>query len=265
MSPTVTAPLLSLQDVTKRYPGPDGQTALDGVSLDVAPGETVGLVGESGSGKSTLARIALGLLAPDRGTVRFEGQDPFRLRGRPARAVRAGLQFVPQNPGGSLNPSLRAGSSVAFALAVHGTPRRERRAAVAALFEQVGLDPALARRFPRRLSGGQQQRVAIARALATRPRLVVCDEPTSALDQGVQSRIVDLLTELQAATGVACLFISHDLAVVRHLTDRVCVLRQGRLVEQGPTAELWDAPRHPYTRALLAAATADRPAAPTQH
>ncbi|WP_042436954.1 ABC transporter ATP-binding protein [Streptacidiphilus albus] len=260
----MTAPLLSLQNVTKRYPGADGRTALDGVGLEVAPGETVGLVGESGSGKSTLARIALGLLAPDLGTVRFEGRDPFRLRGRSARAVRSGLQFVPQNPGGSLNPSLRAGSSVAFALAVNGTPRRERREAVAALFEQVGLDPALARRFPRGLSGGQQQRVAIARALATRPRLVVCDEPTSALDQGVQLRIIDLLTELQTTTGVAYLFISHDLAVVRHLADRVSVLRQGRVVEQGPTAELWEAPRHPYTRALLAAATADRPAAPTQ-
>ncbi|GJF27935.1 dipeptide/oligopeptide/nickel ABC transporter ATP-binding protein [Kitasatospora sp. NE20-6] len=250
--PADGTPLLSVDKATKRY---GSETALDGVSLTVAPGETVGLVGESGSGKSTLARLALGLLAPDGGTVRFAGHDPYRLRGRRDRAVRARLQFVPQHPRGSLNPALRAGEAVASALRLHGTPRGERAEGVARLLRQVGLDPALARRYPRELSGGQLQRVAVARALATRPDLVVCDEPTSALDRSVQARLLDLLTELQESQGLAYLFISHDLAVVRHLAHRVLVLRRGRVLEEGPAADLWDAPAHPYTRALLDAAT----------
>ncbi|MFF1874520.1 ABC transporter ATP-binding protein [Kitasatospora herbaricolor] len=258
---TGRAPLLAVEQAVKRYPG--GHLALDGVSLRIAAGGATGLVGESGSGKSTLARLVLGLLAPDAGTVRFAGHDPYRLRGRSARAVRARLQFVPQNPRGSLNPALRAGEAVAFALRVHGTPRPERAERVAALFRQVGLEPGLARRRPRELSGGQLQRVAIARALATGPDLVVCDEPTSALDRGVQARVVDLLTELRERTGLAYLFISHDLAVVRHLAEHVLVLRHGRVVEEGPAATLWDAPADPYTRALLAAATGrTAPAAP---
>ncbi|MEU3569687.1 ABC transporter ATP-binding protein [Kitasatospora sp. NPDC036755] len=254
-----TAPLLVLDAVGKRY---GGQTALDGVSLALAPGETVGLVGESGSGKSTLARLALGLLAPDTGTVRFAGRDPHRLRGRADRALRGRLQFVPQHPRGSLNPSLRAGEAVAFALRLHGTPRAERGEAVARLFDRVGLEPALAARYPRELSGGQLQRVAVARALATGPDLLVCDEPTSALDRGVQARLLDLLTELRERTGLAYLFISHDLAVVRHLAHRVLVLRDGRVVEEGPADRLWDSPAHPYTRALLDAATGTAPSAP---
>jgi ABC-type glutathione transport system ATPase component len=249
----MTVPLLALENVTKGYRS--GSLALDRVTLTVSPGRTTGLVGESGSGKSTLARLALGLLAPDGGTVRFDGHDPYRLSGRSARAVRAGLQFVPQHPGRSLNPALRAGTAVSFALAAHGTPRRDRVDAVAALFRQVGLDPALARRYPRELSGGQLQRIAVARALATRPRLVVCDEPTSALDRGSQTQVLDLLVRLQAESSLGYLFISHDLAVVRRLADRVTVLRQGRVVEEGPTADVWNAPGHPYTRALLAAAT----------
>lgn len=256
-APTATAspaPLLTLDAVTKGYRA--GSLALDRVTLSVTPGRTTGLVGESGSGKSTLARLALGLLAPDSGTVRFDGHDPYRLRGRAARGVRAGLQFVPQHPGRSLNPALRAGTAVSFALAAHGTPRRDRADAVAELFRQVGLDPALARRYPRELSGGQLQRIAVARALATRPRVVVCDEPTSALDRGSQTRVLDLLVRLQAESALGYLFISHDLAVVRQLADRMTVLRQGRVVEEGPTADLWTAPAHPYTRALLAA-TAD--------
>ncbi|MCU7822012.1 ABC transporter ATP-binding protein [Kitasatospora sp. DSM 101779] len=251
-----SAPLLQVDKVTKHFAG---RPAVQQVSLSVAAGETLGLVGESGSGKSTLARLALGLLAPDAGTVRFAGQDPYRLRGRTGRSLRARLQFVPQHPRGSLNPALRVGEAVAFALRLHGTARRERPEAVAALFRQVGLEPGLARRFPRELSGGQLQRVAVARALATGPDLVVCDEPTSALDRSVQARLLDLLTGLQESNGLAYLFISHDLAVVRHLAHRVLVLRQGRVLEEGPAAELWDAPAHPYTRALLEAATG-RPA-----
>ncbi|MFF7990622.1 ABC transporter ATP-binding protein [Kitasatospora xanthocidica] len=250
------SPLLTLEAVGKRY---GDRAALDGVSLAVAPGQTVGLVGESGSGKSTLARLALGLLAPDTGTVRFAGRDPYRLRGRADRALRGRLQFVPQHPRGSLNPSLRAGEAVAFALRLHGTPRAEQAAAVAGLFERVGLEPALAARYPRELSGGQLQRVAVARALATGPSLLVCDEPTSALDRAVQARLLELLTELRERTGLAYLFISHDLAVVRRLADRVLVLRHGRVVEEGPADRLWDSPEHPYTRALLDAATGAAP------
>ncbi|MEU6971825.1 ABC transporter ATP-binding protein [Kitasatospora aureofaciens] len=252
-----TTPLLTLDAVGKRY---IGRTALDGVSLSVAPGETVGLVGESGSGKSTLARLALGLLAPDSGSVRFEGRDPYRLRGRADRPLRGRLQYVPQHPRGSLNPSLRAGEAIAFALRLHGTPRAERAAAVARLLTQVGLEPGLAARHPRELSGGQLQRVAVARALATGPSLLVCDEPTSALDRSVQARLLDLFTELRERTGLAYLFVSHDLAVVRHLAHRVLVLRHGRVVEEGPAERLWDSPAHPYTRALLEAATGSAPA-----
>ncbi|MFE2326345.1 ABC transporter ATP-binding protein [Streptomyces sp. NPDC059385] len=243
--------LLRLDGVTKRYPR--GPLAVAGVSLRVTRGQTVALVGESGSGKSTLARLALGLLAPDAGTVRFDGRDPHRLRGAAGRRVRARLQFVPQQPRGSLNPALRAGEAVAFALRVHGTPRQDRPAIVADLFRQVGLDPELARRHPRQLSGGQVQRVAIARALATGPDLIVCDEPTSALDTTVQAQVLDLLTDLQVRLGLAYLFISHDLAVVRRLAHRVVVLRAGQVVEEGVGQALWSSPRHPYTRALLAA------------
>ena len=257
--------LLSLDQVVKRYPGGGtGRAAVDGVSLSVVRGETLGLVGESGSGKSTLARLALGLAAPDAGTVRFDGHDPCRLRGRAVRSVRARLQFVPQNPAGSLNPALRVGTAVTFALSALGTPRAERADRTAELFRQVGLDPALSRRRPRELSGGQLQRVAIARALATGPELVVLDEPTSALDRSVQAQLLDLLTNIQQTARAAYLFISHDLAVVRHLADRVAVLRDGRVVEHGPAEQVWDSPTHPYTQALLAASTsvAIRPVAP---
>jgi len=256
--PTTAAPvaLLSVDQVVKRYPGGGtGRPAVDGVSLSLVRGETLGLVGESGSGKSTLARLALGLAAPDAGTVRFDGHDPCRLRGRAVRSVRARLQFVPQNPSGSLNPALRVGTAVTFALSAFGTPRAERADRTAELFRQVGLDPALSHRRPRELSGGQLQRVAIARALATGPELVVLDEPTSALDRSVQAQVLDLLMHLQNTTGAAYLFISHDLAVVRHLADRVAVLRDGRVVEHGAAEQVWDSPTHPYTQALLAAST----------
>ncbi|MFI0898391.1 ABC transporter ATP-binding protein [Streptomyces sp. NPDC020983] len=248
----MTSPLLVLDRVVKHHPG--GRLGLGGVSLSVAPGETVGLVGESGSGKSTLARLALGLLAPDSGTVRFAGRDPRRQRGREGREARAQLQYVPQQPGGSLNPALRAGHGVDLALRCRGVPRGERPARTAELLRQVGLDPALADRRPRELSGGQAQRVAIARALAAGPRLLVCDEPTSALDPRAQEQVLGLLAGLRARGGLACLFISHDLGVVRLLADRVVVLREGAVVEQGPAEELWAGPRHPYTRALLDAA-----------
>ncbi|MGW4383580.1 ABC transporter ATP-binding protein [Kitasatospora sp. NPDC004531] len=247
---TADTTLLRLDAVAKSW---SGRPAVRGVSLRVRAGEAVALVGESGSGKSTLARLALGLVRPDAGTVAFEGRDPARLRARADRAVRGRLQFVPQHPGGSLNPALRAGEAVAFALRAHGVPRRQRAERVGELFRQVGLAPELARRLPRELSGGQLQRVAVARALATGPALVVCDEPTSALDPDTRRRLLDLLTELRERTGTAYLFVSHDLAAVAGFADRTLVLRAGRVVEQGATRALWNDPQHPYTQALLAA------------
>ncbi|MEU3496703.1 ABC transporter ATP-binding protein [Kitasatospora cineracea] len=240
--------LLRLDAVSKSYAH---RPAVTDVTLEVHPGESVALVGESGSGKSTLARLALGLVRPDAGTVSFEGRDPARLRARADRDVRARLQFVPQHPRGSLNPALRSGEAVGFALRAHGVPRRERADRTAELFRRVGLAPELARRFPRELSGGQLQRVAVARALATGPALVVCDEPTSALDRDTRERLLDLLTELRERTGTAYLFVSHDLAAVARFAHRTLVLRTGRVVEQGRTEHLWTAPDHPYTRALL--------------
>ncbi|MFF0292531.1 ABC transporter ATP-binding protein [Kitasatospora sp. NPDC004614] len=249
-SSSADAPLLRLDAVSKSWAG---RAAVSGVSLEVRAGEAVGLVGESGSGKSTVARLALGLLRPDGGAVAFEGRDPSRLRARADRAVRGRLQFVPQHPRGSLNPALRAGEAVGFALRAHGVPRRQRAERVGELFRQVGLAPELARRFPRELSGGQLQRVAVARALATGPALVVCDEPTSALDPSTQRRLLELLTELRERTGTAYLFVSHDLSAVARFAHRTLVLRAGRVVEQGPTDTLWTDPQHPYTQALLAA------------
>ncbi|MFD6416033.1 ABC transporter ATP-binding protein [Streptomyces sp. NPDC060194] len=249
------APLLQLDRVSKRYPR--GPLALSEVSLHVAAGETVGLVGESGSGKSTLARLALGLLAPDGGSVRFDGRDPHGLRGRAGRVTRGRLQFVPQHPRGSLNPAQPAGAAVEFSLQVHGVPRDERPRRVAELFRRVGLDPVLARRRPHQLSGGQVQRVAVARALATGPDLVVCDEPTSALDPASQRHVLDLLAELREQEGLAYLFISHDLGVVRRIADRVVVLRDGSVVEEGAPDRLHQDAQHPYTRALFAAASAE--------
>ncbi|WP_244305711.1 ATP-binding cassette domain-containing protein [Kitasatospora cheerisanensis] len=190
-------------------------------------------------------------MRPDSGTVTFEGRDPARLRARADRAVRGRLQFVPQHPRGSLNPALRAGEAVGFALRAHGVPRRQRAARIGELFRQVGLAPELARRLPRELSGGQLQRVAVARALATGPALVVCDEPTSALDPDTRHRLLDLLTELRERTGTAYLFVSHDLSAVARFASRTLVLRAGRVVEQGLTETLWNAPQHPYTQALL--------------
>jgi ABC-type oligopeptide transport system ATPase subunit len=236
-------------------------TVVKGVSFTIAPGETYGLVGESGSGKSTTGRAILRLADVSGGSVVFDGRDVAGLGRRTPLSYRRDVQAVYQDPVASLNPRHRVGKAVTDTLARHGLRGRDKqRSRAVEAFEQVGLTEAHLSRFPSEMSGGQLQRVAIARALVLRPRLVVCDEAVSALDLSTQSQILDLLTNLQAASGVSYLFITHDLGVVRHVSHRIGVLRQGELVEQGTTREIFDAPQHDYTKALLAASPAAHPA-----
>ena len=225
--------------------------AVDDVSITVRSGQTVGLVGESGSGKTTTARMILGLVRPDGGAIQFDGTDLLAASGTEKRAVRARLQFVPQQPRSSLNPRLTAGASIEFNLWAHGWTRTDRRARVVEVLDAVGLPPAFRSRYPSELSGGQIQRVAIARALATEPRLVVCDEAVSALDKSVQAQILNLLVSLQADLGVSFLFISHDLGVVEHISDEIAVMYRGHVVEQGSTSAVVRSPAHPYTQLLM--------------
>lgn len=234
--------------------------AVAGVSLVVRQGETLGLVGESGCGKSTLGRMAVGLLAPTSGQILFEGKPlpPAGVGTNGAAAARGRLQMIFQDPFSSLNPRMRIGSAVGEPLLAEGLSRREREERVSAMLERVGLAPEHARRYPHEFSGGQRQRVAIARALVTRPDLVVCDEAVSALDASVQAQVLNLLADAQEAFGLTYLFISHDLGVVGHMSDRVAVMYLGRILELAPRAALFREPAHPYTRALLAAAPALR-------
>jgi oligopeptide/dipeptide ABC transporter ATP-binding protein len=229
--------------------------ALDGVTLQIPAGETLGLVGESGSGKTTLGRTVIGLYQPTSGSVRFDGADLGALPARALRAARRHMQMIFQDPVGSLNPRMRIEDIVAEPLDVHGLcrTRAERRERVAGLLARVGLGAEALGRRPHELSGGQRQRVGIARALAPGPKLVVADEPISALDVSIQAQIVNLLADLQAAERLTFLFISHDLRVVRHLAHEVAVMYLGTVVEIGPAQALYAAPAHPYTRALLAA------------
>ncbi|GDX57537.1 hypothetical protein LBMAG30_17000 [Comamonadaceae bacterium] len=247
-------PLLQIDNVRFAYAG-QGATkpTVDGVTLIVRPGETLGLVGESGCGKSTLARIAVGLLRADQGSVRVSGAD-VAAPGSAARLARARrVQMVFQDPHGSLNPRLRIRSLLAEPLRLHKlTPPDREQTAVEELLRQVGLSPATSEKFPHELSGGQRQRVAIARALAVRPQLLVCDEPVSALDVSIQAQILNLLRDLQQELGLSYFFISHDLRVVRYIADRIAVMHQGRIVETGETDAVWQAPEHPYTQKLLA-------------
>jgi peptide/nickel transport system ATP-binding protein len=227
-------------------------TAVDDVSLHVRAGQTVGIVGESGSGKSTLARMLAGLTAPDRGTVDLVVAER-QAGGRRRLPGRSAVQLIYQDPLAAFDPRYSVRQVIAEPLLAAGRPRAERDDRVAELMNQVGLDARLLGRFPRQLSGGQRQRVAIARALAAEPRVLVCDEPVSALDVSVQAQILDLLADLQAASGLAYVFISHDLGVVYHVSDHILVMRHGRVVESGPPSEVLTSPRHDYTRALLAA------------
>lgn len=262
----MTAPVLELDRVSRHYalhasvlgrllPHRPVVRAVQEVSLTVASGEILGLVGESGSGKSTLGRVSLLLEPPNAGSVRFEGADPATDIAR----LRRRAQMVFQDPQSSLNRSLTIGRILASPLEVHriGNSGAERRARIAALLEMVGLRPEVMQRYPFELSGGQRQRVGIARALAVEPAFLVLDEPTSALDVSIQAQVVNLLLDLQRRLALTYLFISHDLRLVRWLCDRIAVMYLGRIVEIGPAATLWEQPSHPYTRALLAAVTAE--------
>ncbi|WP_223690696.1 ATP-binding cassette domain-containing protein [Leifsonia poae] len=254
--------LLTVDDLRLRYPGRGFRSAspevLRGISLEIAPGETLGLVGESGSGKTTLGRAVLGLAAPTGGSITFQGEDITHLSQKQRRPLAKSLQVIFQDPYTSLNPVLPISEILAEPLVAQGISAAESRTTVLRLLEQVGLPSNAAQRYPREFSGGQRQRVAIARALALEPRLIVCDEPVSALDLSTQAMVLDLLIDIQRDTGVSYLFITHDLSVVRYISHRVAVMYKGELVETGPVAQVTTAPAHEYTQSLLLAApTAD--------
>lgn len=261
--------LLSIRGLVKHYPVRSGVLrrvtghvrAVDGIDLDVGRSETLGLVGESGSGKSTTARLALRLVEPTSGSITFDGTDLTTLDRRDLRAVRCRVQIVFQDPYASLSPRLTVARIVGEPLAVHQRlAAYERNGRVVELLDQVGLDPSAMDRYPHEFSGGQRQRIAVARALALEPDLVVCDEPVSALDVSIQSQVVNLLADLQERHGLAYLFISHDLSVVRHVSDRIAVMYLGRIVEEGAAERVHDQPAHPYTEALLSAIPVPDPA-----
>ncbi|MEU6432265.1 ABC transporter ATP-binding protein [Microbispora sp. NPDC046973] len=241
--------------LAKSFTGPDGlrRPAVEGVSFELRAGETLGLVGESGSGKTTTARLVLGLVEPDAGKVEIAGSPWRGLGSAGRRALRRHIQVIYQDPLSSFDPRFTVRRILDEALAVGGEPRRTRRDRAAELLARVGLDASILDSRPLRLSGGQRQRVAIARALAPRPQVIVCDEPVSALDVSIQAQVLDLLAELQAELGVAYLFISHDLGVIHHVSDRVLVMKDGRVVESGDVRQIFTEPRTPYTRELLAA------------
>jgi peptide/nickel transport system ATP-binding protein len=253
-------PLLSVRDLVVEYPSRHGNRpvrAVDRVSFDLLPGETLGLVGESGCGKSTISRAITQLVRPGAGQVLLRRAggvvDLCALRGEALRQSRREVQLVFQDPFSSLDPRLTAEAIVAEPLRCFGEPPAAAAGRARELLALVGLDPQLGGRYPHEFSGGQRQRIGLARALALKPRLLICDEPVSALDVSIQAQVLNLLVDLRRRLGLTMLFISHDLAVVRHLADRVAVMQAGRIVELAPAAQLYAAPAHAYTRQLLAA------------
>jgi ABC-type glutathione transport system ATPase component len=255
--------VLDAQDVVVEYPGRGFRKppfkALKGVSIDIRPGETVGLVGESGSGKTTLGRGVLGLAPVTGGRILYKGRDIAHLSRAERRGLASEIQVVFQDPYTSLNPSLTIEQILTEPLTANGVPGKEAAARVQKLLDQVHLPAGAAHRLPREFSGGQRQRIAIARALALEPELIVCDEPVSALDLTTQARVMELFMEIQERTGVAYLFISHDLTVVRHLSHRVAVMLHGEIVEWGDGDQVTARPQHPYTKRLFFAAPVPDP------
>jgi oligopeptide transport system ATP-binding protein len=255
--------LLEVGDLNKHFPIKRGFVversvgevrAVDGVSFEIEEGETLGLVGESGSGKSTTGYCVLQLLRPTSGSVRFMGRELTELGREEIRRMRREMQIIFQDPYSSLDPRMTVGDIVAEPLQVHGMgTRRERRASVRELLDVVGFNPEFTNRYPHEFSGGQRQRIGIARALALNPKLIVCDEPVSALDVSIQAQILNLLKDLQRDFKLTYLFIAHDLAVVRSMSDRIAVMNGGKIIEYGPAEEVYTQPREDYTKALLAA------------